>query len=643
MTHLESAGGGRIAVERDVRIRMRDGVQLSADVYRPDRPGRFGAILEHIPYRKDDLRALQDRGQNLVLAAAGFVCVRLDVRGTGGSEGVAVDEYTEAEQLDGVEMVDWMARQEWCNGNVGSWGKSYGGFSCIQLAARRPPALRAIAPVYATDDRYTDDMHFDGGAVAAFELGNYPVRMIGMNALPPGAGEGPEFDARWRERIDSTPAWVVRWLTEQKDGPYWRNGSLRPDYERIECPVFIVSGWHDGYRTAGLRMARRLRSPWQLLAGPWTHVAPDRGVPRPVYPFMRELVAFFRTHLDPGSAPAEAARRPRSIIFIEEHDPPGEPAERVSGAWIASESWPESAGESVLTLGTARVAPPSASVGLATGNWCPPPPDSGLFGDQRADEAASACFESEPLPEAVEVLGAPRVRFRIAHPGPRALVSVKLNDVAPGGASQPVTRGAVNLACDGEAAVELDLMATGWRFRPGHRIRVAVAANDWPCLWPLPRLEPLGVTTAVELRLPGLPDDARPHDAESDVVPVTWTDGVVTARPSRWEPVRDPDTGMAGIEAADWWAFEFPQEGLRCEEGHVYSTGVRDDDPLSARVEGRTRFAVTRPGLDAVAEASGTFTCTETEFVVELDLAVTRDGEPFHRRRWRERIARDGC
>ena len=221
---------------------MRDGVCLSADVYRPDRPGRFGAVLEHIPYRKDDLRALQDRGQNLALVAAGFVCVRLDVRGTGSSEGVAVDEYTETEQLDGVEVVDWMSRQDWCNGNVGSWGKSYGGFSCIQLAARRPPALRAIAPVYATDDRYTDDMHYDGGALAAFELTNYPVRMIGMNALPPGHGEGPEFDRRWRERIDATPPWVIPWLTEQHDGPYWRNGSLRPDYERIECPVFLGFG-----------------------------------------------------------------------------------------------------------------------------------------------------------------------------------------------------------------------------------------------------------------------------------------------------------------------------------------------------------------------------------------------------------------
>ncbi len=632
---------GRVIVDRDVRIAMRDGIHLSADVYRPNRPGRFGAILEHIPYRKDDLRALQDRGQNLVLVEAGFVCVRLDVRGTGSSEGVAVDEYTEAEQLDGVEVVEWMARQEWCNGNVGSWGKSYGGFSCIQLAARRPPALRAIAPVYATDDRYTDDMHFDGGALSAFELSNYPIRMIGMNALPPGEGEGPEFDRRWRERIDATTPWVLRWVAEQHDGPYWRNGSLRPDFERIECPVFIVSGWHDGYRTAGLRMARSLRCPWQLLAGPWTHVAPDRGVPEPRYPFMGELISFFRRHLDPDAADGGEPARPRSVVFVEEHDSPAVEQARVSGEWLASEAWPRSAADTVLSLGVGGTAPASASVGLATGNWCPPPPDSGLFGDQREDEASSACFETEPLDAPVEVLGAPRVRLAIRHPGPRAIVSVKLNDVSPAGESQPVTRGALNVVCEGDATVDVDLMATGWRFRPGHRIRVAVAVNDWPCLWPLPVLAPIEVAGAVELTLPGLPDDARPFTPGTEMVPVTWTEGEVADRPSRWEVVRDP--AGAGIDAEDWWAFELPGEGVRCEEGHVYRTRVREDDPLSVDVEGRTRFRLTRPGLDCMAEASGSFTCTAEEFAVELTLDVTRDGQPFHSRRWSERIPRRGC
>jgi uncharacterized protein len=609
-------------------------VRLSADVYRPSRPGRFPALLEHIPYRKDDLRAAQDRGQNIVLAQAGFACVRLDVRGTGGSEGVAWDEYTEAEQLDGVEAVAWIAEQDWCTGRVGAWGKSYGGFSCIQLAARNPPALGAIAPVYATDDRYTDDMHFDGGALCAFELTNYPIRMIAMNALLPGR----LGDEQWRERIERTPPWVLRWVREQHDGPYWRNGSLRPDYARVTCPVFIVSGWRDGYRTAGLRMAQRLGGEWQLLAGPWAHFAPDRGVPGPRHPFMAELIAFFRRHL----ADEQAAPRPRSVFFIGEFDSPAVPRREVSGSWHASDEWPGGTAAAVLRLGAPGVAPASAAVGVATGNWCPPPPEHGQFADQRADEARSHCATSDPLDAPAEVLGAPVVRFGVRHPGPRAIVAVKLNDVAPSGESAPVTRGAIALDCEGEADVELALMATGWRFRPGHRIRVAVAANDWPCLWPLPGHHDLAVTTPVELTLPGLPADARPHSAGAALVPVTWEEAVGRDRPSTWRITTDVITGRAGIDASDSTSFELPGEGVVCEEAHRYNTSVIDDDPLSARAEGRTRLRVRTPEHDVEARASGTFTATAAELVVALELDVRRDGIRVHRRRWHERIPRDG-
>jgi hypothetical protein len=376
-----------------------------------------------------------------------------------------------------------------------------------------------------------------------------------------------------------------------------------------------------------------------LLAGPWAHFAPDRGVPAPRYPFMAELVRFFSEHLrdEPGAA------RPRSVVFLGEHDPPSVPHARATGSWYASEAWPDGCDETTLRLGEPAVAPGSAAVGVATGNWCPPPPAHGLFAEQRIDEARSACFTSEHLSVPVDVLGAPIARFTIRHPGPRALVSVKLNDVAPDGASAPVTRGAVNMACDGEAEVELPLMATGWRFRAGHRIRVAVAASDWPCLWPLPALHGVAVTTPVELVLPGLPDDAVAYTPDGEVVTVTAEDAVGRDRPSTWTIVTDVMTGRAGVEASDWTSFEFPGESLLCEEEHRYRTSVIDDDPLSAEAEGRTRFRVRTPEHDVEARASGRFRATETEFLVDLDLDVRRDGEPFHRRRWRERIPRDGC
>jgi uncharacterized protein len=630
--------GDRILLEQNLQVRVSDGTALSVDVYRPNVAGRFPGILEHIPYRKDDLRAMQDRGQNIELARAGFACVRLDVRGTGSSGGVAADEYTEAEQRDGVEVVDWLARQPWCTGAVGSWGKSYGGFSCIQLAAHRPPALRAIAPVYATDDRYSDDMHFDGGALCAFELTNYPIRMIAMNALPPGL-TGAGLENTWRRRIEETPAWVLDWVRNQQDGPYWRNGSLRPDYTRVDVPVFIVSGWRDGYRTAGLRMAQNLGTPWQLLAGPWAHFSPDSGVPGPAYPFTGELIEFFQRHL--GREAGHAERR-RSVFFVGQYDPPSRPYEFVSGDWWSSDGWPAGVETTTMSLGAPAVAPASVTVGTMTGNWCPPPPQHGQFLDQRPDESRSAVFTGEELAEPVVLLGAAVARFTARHQHGRVIAAVKLSDVGPDGSSQYVTRGAVNAEVSGDGELAVPLMATGWRFLRGHRVRISVAVNDWPCLWPLPTLAPLVITSPVTLEVPGLPADARPFSPEGELRPVHWAGAVSRERPSRWDIMTDAMTGEVGVRASDEAEFAFPAEGLRTLEAHRYWAFARDDDPLSAWTRGDSRLVVERPGFRAEARASGRFRATPEEFVCDLALDVLAAGKPFAKRRWRERIGRQG-
>lgn len=137
-----------------------------------------------IPYRKDDWRWVSDDARGRWLAARGFAFCRLDIRGTGSSPGIALDEYTAQESLDGYGAVEWLAAQPWSSGNIGMWGISYGGFTSIQVAMLRPPHLRAIVPVYASDDRYTDDVHCIGGCATASELSQYAVSMVGSNALP---------------------------------------------------------------------------------------------------------------------------------------------------------------------------------------------------------------------------------------------------------------------------------------------------------------------------------------------------------------------------------------------------------------------------------------------------------------------------
>jgi putative CocE/NonD family hydrolase len=665
---------GDVLLERDIGIRATDGCRLSCDVYRPARSERSPALLEHIPYRKDDLHAADDRTLGIFMAREGFATVRLDVRGTGNSEGIAQDEYTREEQRDGVAAVAWIARQPWCTGKVGSWGMSYGGFTCIQLAALQPPELRAIAPVFATDDRYTDDMHFSGGALCALELAHYPLRILAMNALPPArrVDEGDEaFRVRWLERIDATPPWILRWLDEQHDGPYWRNGSLRHEYARVRCPALIVAGWRDGYRTAMLRLAGSLSTGWELLAGPWMHTMPDRGIPEPQYPFMAEMLQWFRRHLGVASEPTREGR-PRTVFFVTEFDPPSRPPARVSGSWFASDQWPDQRGPvRVLyfsTEGHLSDSPPSEaarldipfgpSVGVTSGNWCPPPPGHGLPADQRADDARSVVFTSSPLQDPVDVFGQPVAYLRVEHPGPSALVSVKLSEVSASGETQLVTSGLLNLAhrhghqtpepFSGAGDVRVDLQATGWSFRPGHRVRIAVAGSDWPMAWPLPTTDPValhvGPDVPCRVELPGLPSDAVPFASNDRLMDAPdragWTDIV---SPSTWRIVADPLGGTSGIEASDAGRVFSPAEGVRVDESRRYRAFISDADPLGAEVEGEASLRLIRRDISVRSVAQGRFTATADAFLYDVRLDVREGFRLVHERRWRGRVQRRLC
>ena len=136
----------------------------------------------------DDYRRLRDEGD--------YAVCRVDTRGTGSSDGVAVDEYPPSEAEDMCAVIAWLAEQPLVHrARSGMFGSSYAGFAALHAAMLGPPALRAIVPLYATDDRYTDDIHFDGGIRKAIEF-NYPLSMVALNALPPVpalAGDG------WRE------------------------------------------------------------------------------------------------------------------------------------------------------------------------------------------------------------------------------------------------------------------------------------------------------------------------------------------------------------------------------------------------------------------------------------------------------------
>ena len=150
-------------------IVLADGTRLAARIWLPtdaeQRP--VPAILEYLPYRKRDGTHVRDALTHPHLAGHGYACVRVDMRGNGESDGLMLDEYTKQELDDAVEVIAWLAGQAWCSGAVGMMGISWGGFNALQVAALRPPALKAIITLCSTDDRYSDDIHYKGGCLLA--------------------------------------------------------------------------------------------------------------------------------------------------------------------------------------------------------------------------------------------------------------------------------------------------------------------------------------------------------------------------------------------------------------------------------------------------------------------------------------------
>ena len=312
-----------------------------------------------IPYGKDSWRRNADIARGTYLPQRGYALCRVDVRGTGSSGGVALDEYTEAETLDGFDAVEWLAAQPWCTGAVGMWGISYGAFTSIQVAKLRPPHLRAIVPIQGTDDRYLTDVHYIGGCVTLSELSQYAVSQVAMNAMPPDpAFWGPDWRERWLERLEATPPWLIEWLRQQHDGPYWRGGSLAPDYESIEAAVLNVGGWMDAYVDAAFRMQKSLTAPSRTIVGNWVHGLPSSATPGPNLDELHEMVRFFDRWLKGIENGADA--EPAITWFEREYAEPEPFPETLPGRWRAASAYPHPAVDAATGPSRVERCPSSA-------------------------------------------------------------------------------------------------------------------------------------------------------------------------------------------------------------------------------------------------------------------------------------------
>jgi uncharacterized protein len=649
-----------------VRIAMSDGIELAATIFFPDGDGPWPALMEALPYRKDDVTA-SSVGHYAAFADHGYVLCWLDIRGTGSSGGIATDEYTAAERADLVAVIDWLANQPWCSGAVGMFGTSYGGFNSLQVALEAPPALKAIIPIFASDDRWADDVHYYGGALKQLDVVDYPTYMVAMNAMPPvpslwGAGWREE----WQRRLEDGEPWFLTWLAHQRRDDYWRYGSVREDIERIRAATMIVGGWADGYTNIALRSFPRMRVPVRLLLGPWSHGSPESCRPGPNIDFMAEMLRWFDRWLKDDDTGID--REPPIVVYQQRSTRPDPLRSEVRGTWRFEPTWPperlrptphklRDAAPGGLAVGDEGIdtLPVDGSVGETGWISCAGGLPWGQSADQRPDEERSLTYTWEPLREDLEILGHPVLRVRVTCNRPTAYLSAKVTDVFPDGASSLVVRGMTNLAArdvdrapvpvpPGEPIeVELELEAIAWTFEAGHRVRLDLAGSDWPNAWPPPDAATLTIDRATaELELPVL-DGPPPVDEPPPVRVVTGRQHSIESTADGWWRWEVTDDGHDGRIATTGYggttALHGPASGYRDRyEGVV---GVSRIEPGVAFAEGQAEFEVRYPEATIRTESRVRVDSDRETYRVRIELVADENGAERFRKTWERTFPRE--
>jgi putative CocE/NonD family hydrolase len=641
-------------------------------VWLPEAEAPAPAILEYIPYRKDDATAPRDAALHGRLAELGFACVRVDLRGSGSSEGVMDGEYLQQELDDGVDAIAWIAAQEWCNGRVGMIGKSWGGFNGLQIAALAPEALRCVVSVCSTDDRYRDDVHYTGGCLFAGAALSWATTMLAYTARPPDPSVvGDGWRAEWQQRLERLRPFGHDWVAHQRRDDFWRHGSVCEDPAAIRCPVYMAGGWADPYRGAVLRMLEAAPDRVRGLIGPWAHVYPHQGAPGPAIDFIELCRRVFAHHLagDRDGLDDE----PRLRAWLQEAVPPKTGYAVRPGRWVGEDAWPPAREPLRLHLGerglTAEAEPAALleHVGtLAHGSdgpfWLPWGAEGEAAGDQRAEDGRSLAFDSPPLDTPVELLGEPRLRVTVVPRSTTGQVVARLCDVAPDGRSTLVTFGVLNLChaqghddprplVPGEPlTVAVPLTATAYAFPAGHRIRLAVSTCYWPWAWPHPDGLALAVRTGegstLELpaREPQPRDDAlSPLDAPPELFASGGVEQLGPAGVHRTVR-RDATTGRIDAETQmSYFGSLRLTDGLAYGEEGCDRFGVVGDDPLSAEASSSWRIEISRGDWSTIVVAESSLRCDETDFILADRVEAHHGNELLFARDWHARIPRDFC
>ena len=656
------------STSEDQWITLKDGTRLATRIWMPegaeDKP--VPTVLEYLPYRKRGGTDPRDESTYPVFAAAGIAGVRVDIRGSGESDGVIDGEYTPRELSDACEILEWIAAQPWSNGNVGMMGISWGGFNCLQVAALKPPQLKAVISIASTVDRYNDDIHYKNGTHLSAQL-SWAGTMLAYQSRSPDIDlVGDKWKDMWLERLEGQPFFMEEWLAHQRRDDFWKHGSICEDFDGFPVPALVIAGWADGYRNTPLKAIEGLKDKGKAIVGPWVHKYPHFAWPKPRMDFHAEAIAWWKRWLDGADNGAEEL--PQMRAYILDGPRPALRRENDPGYWVAKQDWakPEMETLTVAADGTLNASGYGGGIGdvylrspldtgTSGGEWFTLKPDAEIAGDQRADDGGSLIFQTAPLAEEAVYLGAPELTVDVVCDGDWDNLAVRIIDVHPDGAETRACYGVLNLAHrDGyetptklprgeKTAITMQLDAMGYRFAPGHRIKVALSTSYWPTILPSPQAPGLTIDTAsIRLSMPLLGEHERITVAEPENENPLPVYEMRQPEGTRRSVHKDLVTGLTHYRIYEDTGLEVhPQNGLRTQEIRNEDWSIDPNDPTSVKGDIDWKIRIERDGWSVISKTTTTMRCTAQDWIITASVTGFEGDQEIFAKSFEKRIPRD--
>lgn len=637
---------------KNLLIPMRDGIHLAGDLHAPEGDGPFPGLLSFYPYHKDDLifyGYMEDSIRYFV--ERGYAHMLVDFRGLGNSQGFNREPFDPQENEDGHDVVEWMAAQSWCDGNVGMWGLSYGALTSLKTAATSPLHLKCIVPLQGCIDIYHTFV-YPGGALNLFGCGAWASMMLAMNLMPPTYQDEDGRWARvWKEHLEQNEPWLLAFLDHPAYDEYWQRRRIR--FEEIRVPTFVIAGWRDVVVGDTPEFYAGIPAPKKLLMGPWMHGNPHQSSLAPV-DHLHEMCRWFDHWLRGENT--GIVQEPPVTLYVQ-----GEGRWRFEREWPLDRTQPRTwhlTADRLLSESPAGAGAEEfdevaydATVGVQSTLWDPLGLGIGLPQEQGPDDLRSLTYTSPLLAEDLEVTGEPTAILHVASSVEDVNVAVKLCDVAPDGSSHLVTVGWLKathhlspthpeLLQPGQLyRLDIRLWPTSYRFRTGHRIRVSIALSDFPRLWPTPKEASVRVFRSEAHRslilLPTVPAQQPELPAPGLVVPPPGLHppSILSYRPE-WNISRDLADGTVTVRTGEDSSFRVDPTTTFSVNLH-YEATVGAKDPAKVVLRSEATMAANRPVNGSRVEAWALVTTRQASLGVDIYL----DEKPFFSRRW-DRVLR---